>query len=523
MTKQFQHGNQLHEKILNGVNKLADNVASTLGPKGRNVILHKKGGNPVVTKDGVTVAKFVEFEDPFENVGAQIIKQAADQTNTNAGDGTTTSTVLARDILNKAQKYLAAGTSPVELKRGMDKAVKQIVENLGELSTPVRSREDIEHIATISANGDKTIGKLIGMAVDSAGSDGSVTVEEGKSVDTTLDVVEGFRFDSGYFANAFVNNEKRQCISYEDAIVLVTDHKLDNVQLLLPLLEQAAKYARPLVIVAEQVEGQALAALIMNTVRGTMKVAAVKAPRYGHERRNIMKDLCTAVGATFVSRESGIRMEDVKLEHLGKCKKIEVLKHFTTIIDGQGDYTEVEKKIDQLKEELKQTDSESEYISIQERITRLASGVAIIKVGGATEIEMVEKRHRIEDALEAVRSAQVEGIVPGGGTALLKASRNLKVTTDNEEQQLGVQLIKQSLSAPIRQMALNAGDSPDLIVDTILKSKKKNQGWDFSTGKLVDVYKAGILDPAKVTRNAIENATSVASTLITTNYAIIED
>ena len=261
----------------------------------------------------------------------------------------------------------------------------------------------------------------------------------------------------------------------------------------------------------------------MNTVRGTMKVAAVKAPRYGHERRNIMKDLCTAVGATFVSRESGIRMEDVKLEHLGKCKKIEVLKHFTTIIDGQGDYTEVEKKIDQLKEELKQTDSESECISIQERITRLASGVAIIKVGGATEIEMVEKRHRIEDALEAVRSAQVEGIVPGGGTALLKASRNLKVTTDNEEQQLGVQLIKQSLSAPIRQMALNAGDSPDLIVDTILKSKKKNQGWDFSTGKLVDVYKAGILDPAKVTRNAIENATSVASTLITTNYAIIED
>lgn len=523
MTKQFQHGNQLHEKILKGVNTLADNVASTLGPKGRNVILYKKGGSPVITKDGVTVARFIDFEDPFENVGAQIIKQAADQTNSNAGDGTTTSTVLARDILNRAQKYLAAGTSPVELKRGMDKAVKQIVRNLEELSTPVRRREDIEHVATISANGDKTIGKLIGMAIDSAGNDGSVTVEEGKSVDTTLDVVEGFRFDSGYFANAFVNNEKRQCVTYEDTLLLVTDHKLEAVQSMLPLLEQVAKYGRPLVIVAEQVEGQALAALIMNTVRGTMRVAAVKAPRYGQERRNIMKDLCVAVGATFVSRESGIKIEDVKLEHLGKCKKIEVLKHFTTIVDGQGDYENVEKKIDQLKEEIKQTDSEGECITLQDRITRLASGVAVIRVGGATEIEMVERKHRIEDALEAVRSAQLEGIVPGGGIALLKAAHNLIVNTDNDEQQLGVQLIRQSLTAPIRQMAMNAGESADLVVQMVTKSRKKNQGWDFSTGKLVDVYEAGILDPAKVTRNAIENATSVASTLLTTSYAIIED
>lgn len=523
MTKQFQHGNQLHEKILKGVNTLADNVASTLGPKGRNVILHKKGGNPIVTKDGVTVATFVEFDDPFENVGAQIIKQAAAQTNANAGDGTTTSTVLARDILNKAQKYLTAGTSPVELKRGMDKAVKKIVSNLESMSTPVRSREDIEHIATISANGDETIGKLIAMAVDSAGSDGSVTVEEGKSVDTTLDVVEGFRFDSGYFANAFINNEKRQCVTYEDAVVLVTDHKLESVQSMLPLLEQVAKYGRPLVIVAEQVEGQALAALIMNTVRGTMKVAAVKAPRYGQERRNVMKDLCVAIGAEFVSRESGIKMEDVKLEHLGKCKKIEVLKNFTTIVDGQGDYAKVEKKIDQLKEELKQTESEQECTTIQERITRLASGVAVISVGGATEVEMIERRHRIEDALEAVRSAQLEGIVPGGGTALLKAAKNLKVKVENDEQQLGVQLIKQSLTAPMTQMAINAGESPDLIIDAVMRTRKNNQGWDFSSGKMVDVYEAGILDPAKVTRNAIENATSVASTLLTTNYAIVEE
>ena len=523
MTKQFQHGNQLHEKILKGVNALADNVASTLGPKGRNVVLYKKGGKPVVTKDGVSVAKFIDFEDPFEDVGAQIIKQAADQTNTNAGDGTTTSTVLARDILNRAQKYLAAGTSPIELKRGMDKAVKELIRNLEDLSKPVSSQEDIEHIATISANGDNTIGKLIGMAVANAGNDGSVTVEEGKSVDTTLNLVEGFRFDSGFFASSFINNEKRQCVSFEDCLVLVTDHKLDSIQTMLPLLEQAAKYARPLVIVGDQIEGQALAALIMNTVRGTMKIAAVKAPRYGHERKNIMKDLCIAVGASFISSETNIQMEDVKLEHLGKCKKIEVLKNFTTIVGGKGNHEEVEERIEHLKEELKQTDSEAECITIQDRITRLASGVAVISVGAATEVEMIEKKHRIEDALEAVKSAQLEGIVPGGGTALLRAAKTLKVKVDNDEQALGVQLIKQSLSAPIKQMALNAGDSPDLIVNTVLKSKKKNYGWDFSTGKLVDLIDAGIVDPTKVTRNAIENATSVASTLITTNYAIIEE
>ena len=523
MTKQYQHGNQLHEKILKGVNALADNVASTLGPKGRSVILHKKGGRPVITKDGVSVAQFIEFEDSFENVGAQIIKQAASQTNLNAGDGTTTSTVLARDILNKAQKYLAAGTSPVELKRGMDKAVKAIVKSLETLSRPVSSQEDIEHIATISANGDESIGKLIGMAVTSAGNDGSVTVEDGRSVDTTLDVVEGFRFDSGFFASAFINNEKRQCITYDDCLLLVTDHKLENVQTMLPLLEQAAKYGRPLVVIGEAIEGQALAALIMNTVRGTMKVAAVKAPRYGQERRNIMKDLCHAVGATFVSRESNIKMEDVKLEHLGKCEKIEVLKNFTTIVGGKGNHEEIEKRIENLKEEIKQTDSDSECVSIQERITRLASGVAVIRVGAATEVEMIEKRHRIEDALEAVRSAQVEGTVPGGGTALLRAAKGLVIDTDNDEQRLGAQIIKQALSAPIRQMAINAGASPDLVVNAVMKSKKPNAGWDFSSGKLVDLYSAGIIDPAKVTRNAIENATSVASVLITTNYAIIEE
>lgn len=520
MTKQFENGSALQKKILKGVNTLADNVASTLGPKGRNVILHKPGKNPIVTKDGVTVAQFVEFDDPFENAGAQIIKQAAAQTNLIAGDGTTTSTVLAREILNKAQKYLAAGTSPVELKRGMDKAVKEIVAELSKMSKPITSQEDIEHIATISANGDTTIGKLIGMAVDSAGNDGSVTVEEAKSVETTLDVVEGFRLDAGYFANAFINNEKRQTVSHEDCLILVTDYKLDNVQTMLPFLEQIAQYGRPCIVVAEEVEGQALAALIMNAVRGTMKIAAVKAPRYGQERRNVMKDLCIAVGASFVSKETGINMEEIKLEHLGRCKRVEVAKNLTTIIDGKGSHEDVEKRIEALKEELKQTDLESEAITIQERITRLASGVAIIKVGAATEVEMVEKKHRIEDALEAVRSAQEEGIVAGGGTALLRTSKQVNIEVDNEEQRLGVQLIKQSLAAPIKQMARNAGESPDLIVDRILNSED-GLGWDFSKGELVNMIKSGVVDPVKVTRTALENATSVSSTLLTTSYAIV--
>ncbi len=523
MVKKYNDGNSLQEKILKGANILADNVASTLGPKGRNVVLHAKGRNPVITKDGATVAKFVTLSDPFENIGAQVIKQAAAQTNSNAGDGTTTSTVLAREILLQTQKYISAGVSPVELKRGMDKAVKRIVLELETISRPVSSEEDVEHVATISANGDKTIGNLIALAASSAGHDGSITVEEGKSTDTTLDVVEGFRFDSGYSANAFVTNERRQSVTYDDSLIMVTDYKLDNIQEMLPLLEQAAKYGRPLVVVADSIEGQALAALIMNTVRGTMKVAAVKPPRYGQERRNILKDLCVSTGATFIARENNLKLEDVKLEYLGRCKKVEILKNSTTIVGGQGDHEEVEKRIEALKQELIQTDSEAECSTIQQRITRLASGVAIIRVGGATEVEMVEKKHRIEDALEAIRSAQQEGIVPGGGCTLLKVSDKLKVKTDNEEQALGVEIIKKAMRAPLKQMALNSGASPDIIIDKVLKSKKFEQGWDFSTGKLVDLYKKGIIDPKKVTRNALQNAASVASTLITTNYAIVEE
>jgi chaperonin GroEL len=523
MTKHYQSGRGLNEKILAGVNKLTDNVASTLGPKGRNVILYRKGGSPVVTKDGVTVAKFIELEDPFENVGAQIIKQAAQNTNTNAGDGTTTSTVLAREILVQAQKYLATGVSPVELKRGMDKAVTEIVKNLDELSIPVSSLQDIKHIATISANGDKHIGELVSTAIDLIGKDGSITIEESKSLTTSLDTVEGFRFDAGYFSKSFVTDERRGAIVYDNPLILVTDHRIEQLEEILPILEVVARENKPFIIVAEEVEGQALAALIMNTVRGSMKIGAVKAPRYGEERRNILKDLCISTGATFISRSSGIGVSDAKLEHLGRAHKIDVIKNNTTIIDGEADWEQVENRIESLKEEISQTDDISECERIQERITRLASGVAVIKVGAATEIEMNEKKYRIEDALEAVRSAQQEGILAGGGTALLRASHKLKVDTDNDEQVLGVEIIKRSLAGPIKQMAVNAGASPDLIINKILKGKNTHQGWDFASSKMVNMYEAGIIDPTKVTRNALENAASVSSTLLTTSCAIVED
>ena len=520
MSKIYANNRELQEKILSGVNTLANNVASTLGPKGRTVLLRSKEGKPIITKDGVTVAKFVDLEDPFENAAAQTIKQVAAQTNSVAGDGTTTSTVLARALVSKAHKYIVAGASTVELKRGMDKACKEIVTKLEDLSRSVATNEDIEHIATISANGDKAIGKMIAMAADQAGMDGAISVEAGRALETSLDVVEGFRFDSGYFAQAFVNNERRNSIEYEEAIILVTDYKIDKVQDILPVLELAAREGRPLIIVAEEVEGQALAALIMNTIRGSMKVAAVKAPRYGQERRNIMKDLCLSTGARFISRESGVKLNDVKLVDFGQCKKIEVLKNHTTIIDGLADWDKIENKIESLKEEIKQTDDIVECERIQERITRLASGVAIIKVGGLTEIEMVEKKHRIEDALEAVKSAQEEGIVPGGGTALLHCL-DYEIEAENEDEQHGAEIVRAAIKDPIRQMASNAGLAPDLIIDKVL-GLDPGMGWNFRTDEVVNMIESGIVDPAKVTRVALQNAVSAASTLINTNYAIVE-
>tara|TARA_R110000824_G_scaffold555_4_gene3588 strand:- start:5117 stop:6697 length:1581 start_codon:yes stop_codon:yes gene_type:complete len=521
--KQYNNGQELNAKILKGVDILADNVGSTLGPRGRNVILfHKTQGTPVITKDGATVADFVELEDPFENVGAQIIKQAASQTNNTAGDGTTTSTVLARAILKRAQKYLMAGASPIELKRGIDKAVTAIIVRLKDDATPIRSEEDIRHIATISANNDKAIGTLIANAVDSAGKDGSIIVEEARSLETSLDLIEGFRFDSGYVSNSFITNERNGTVDYENPLVLVTDEKIEHVEQIMPTLELVARDNRPLVMVANDFEGQALAALIMNSVRGTLKVTAVKCPRYGEERRKIMDDLCLSIGGQYITRANSLTLKDVKLEHFGQCKKISISKTWTTIIGGKGNEEHIDKRIDALKVEIQQTDSLTECERIQERITRLASGVAVIRVGAATEIEMIEKRHRVDDALEAVRSAQEEGIVLGGGTALIRCSQNLKVETDNEDQALGVKVVLEAVEEPLRQMALNAGESPDIIVNQVITNIICGPyGYNFVTRKIEKLYESGIIDPVKVTRCALENAASVASTLITTNYAIV--
>ena len=521
MSKQYSSQTELHKKILEGVDILADNVASTLGPRGRNVILQEKGKRPITTKDGVTVAKFVELDDPMQNVGAQILKQASEQTNSKAGDGTTTSTVLARAILTQAQRYLIAGVSPIELKRGIDKAVEAIVEKLKDMANPITSEEDINHIATISANGDETIGKLISMAVDQAGKDGAISIEEARSLETSLDVVEGFIFDSGFLAGAFITDERKNAVVYDDPLLLITDHKIEHVEEILPILEIVAREGRPFIIVAENVEGQALAALIMNAARGTMKVAAIKAPRYGEERRAMLHDLALSTGATYVSRISGMKLQDVKLENLGSATKIESFKQVTTIAGGKGDWEKIEERIETYKEELNQTDSMHECERIQERITKLASGIAIIRVGAATEIEMIEKKHRIEDALEAVKSAQMEGIVPGGGTALLRAVQGLTVDVENEDQRLGVEIIKGAVEGPIRQMAKNAGTSPDIVVSSV-EQEDFGYGWDFANNVLTNLLEDGIIDPVKVTRCALQNAASVATALITSNHAIIQ-
>ena len=518
--KHYSNGQELNTKILSGINKLTDYVSTTLGPKGRNVILfHKEQGIPVITKDGVTVAKFVDFEDPIENVGAQIVKQAAEQSASKAGDGTTTATVLTRAILQKAQRYLTAGVSPTEIKRGMDKATETIVERLKDMATPIRSQEDIQHIATISANNDKAIGTLIATAVDSAGKDGSVLVEEARSVNTSLDLIEGFRFDSGYTSSTFINNERSGTVEYNNPLILVTDEKVETIEQILPALEIAARDNSPLLIVADM-EGQALAAVIANAVRGTMKIAAVKPPRYGEERRSILKDMATSTGALFITRENGVPLHKIQLTHFGGCKSISINKQWTTMVGGNGDEEKIEKQIEALKTEIQQTDDLKACERLQGRITRLASGVAVIRVGAATEVEMLEKKHRIDDALEAVRSAQEEGIVAGGGTALIRATDGLFIETDSEEQSLGAKIILEAIEEPLRQMAKNADKSPDIIVSRVRQAEPE-KGYNFMTDELVMMLEHGIVDPVKVTRCALQNAVSVASTLITTSHAIV--
>ena len=531
MGREYDDNQSLQHKIMKGANILADNVASTLGPRGRNVLLQEHDKSPFVTKDGVTVAHFVSLDDPFENAGAQIIKQAAIETNSAAGDGTTTATVLAREILIESQRYIASGASPTELQRGINAAVKEVVSNLDDMAKPVTSLEDVEHIATISANNDPSIGKLISMAIDRVGQDGSITIEESRSVETSIDIEEGFKFHSGFCAGAFVTDERRSVMYHEEPLILVTDYKVDSVDPILPILEMIARESRPLIVVAEEIEGQALAALIMNAMRGTLKVAAIKAPYYGDERQNTLSDLAVSVGATFISRASGTKLKDVQLKDLGSAKFIESNKYFTTIVGGNADYEEVERRIESLKSDVKNTENMHEAETTQNRITRLVSGVAVIRVGGTTEVEMTERKHRIEDALEAVRSAQDEGVVSGGGTSLLRASESIVITTYDDDcgayssvghdQISGAMIIKNACKSPIKQMALNAGDSPDLIVDKVLEADFE-LGWDFKKGKLTNMIDSGIIDPVKVTKTALQNAASCAGTLLTTNYGIIQ-
>jgi chaperonin GroEL len=522
----FDSQESLKMKVLEGVDVLADNVASTYGPRGLNVILQEKDKDPFVTKDGVTVARFVHLDDPFMNAGAQIIKQAAIQTNNDAGDGTTTSTILARAIMKKAQMYIVAGVPAVAIKRGMDAYTNSIISTLKEYSKPVESKDDIMHVATISANNDKTIGEMVAMAVDSVGRDGAITIEESNSGETELDITEGFTFPAGFRAGAFVTDQRRGVMQHDQPLILVTDHKISLVDDVLPILEVAARESKPLIFIAEEVEEQALAAMIMNAMRGTLKVAAIKAPYYGEERRNLLNDLALSVNAKFISRESGMKLSEAKLEHLGTANSIECTKTGTTIVGGNANFDLVDERIESLKEEIKLDGNIADGEKIQQRITRLASGVAVIRVGAPTEVEMIEKKHRIEDALEAVRSAQLDGLLPGGGTALVKARRLNPLRIDGIEthnEKIGAEIVRDALSAPISQLADNCNTSYDVVMSYIQCPECPfEKGWDFKSNTFVDMFEAGIIDPAKVVCSALTNAVSAAGTLLMTNYAIIE-
>ena len=524
MPTQLSHGTELRNKVLDGVNTLADYVATTLGPKGQNVLIHQKDKRPFVTKDGVTVAQNVNFEDPHMNAGAEVVKQVSAMTNSEAGDGTTTSTVLAREMLVQANKHIASGTSPIEIKRGLELCLEQAISEISDIAQPISSAEDVRHIATISANNDDVIGKLVSTAVDKVGKNGTVTIEEARSLDTSLDLVEGFRFAGGYRATAFVTDDRRGTCRHERPMFLITDTKIDQVNQILPSLEIAARESRPFIIVAEEVEGQALAALIMNTIRGSMKVAAVKAPRYGEERRAIMSDLAVATGAKFFQQSRGDNLAEVSLSDFGSAATVEITKNTTTVVDGEGDYEKVEETINKIKVEIEQTEDIHEAGRLQDRITRLSSGVAIIRVGASSEVEMIEKKHRIEDALEAVRSAQQEGIVPGGGMTLLRVANSIAPNFTTEGQATALSIFKRALQAPFRTMASNAGISPDIAM---LKVENGTvdlwEGIDFSTGHKVNLKNKGVLDPAKVTRCALKNAVSVAATLLLTNHSIVRD
>lgn len=519
--KQLIYDSEARQAILRGVEKLSRAVKATLGPRGRNVILDKKFGSPTVTKDGVSVAKEIELECPFENMGAQMVREVASKTSDVAGDGTTTATVLAEAIYREGLKNVTAGANPMDLKRGIDKAVTLAVETLAKLSKKVKDRSEISQVATISANGDITIGSIIADAMDKVGKDGTITVEEAKSIETSLDVVEGMQFDKGYLSPYFVTNAETMEVVLEDAYILIYEKKISNLQDLLPLLQGIAKSSRPLLIIAEDVEGEALATLVVNRLRGTLQACAVKAPGFGDRRKAMMEDIAVLTGGRFITEDLGIKLESVQLSDLGRAKRITIDKENTTIVEGAGKTSDIQGRISQIRHQIEETTSDYDREKLQERLAKLAGGVAVINVGAATETEMKEKKARVEDALHATRAAVEEGIVAGGGVALLRVQASLEGVKATGDEAIGVEIVRRSLEAPLRQLSDNAGVEGAIVVQEVKKAKGSN-GYDVASGQYCDLLKAGIVDPTKVTRFALQNAASIASLLLTTECMVTE-
>ena len=520
--KDIKFGDDARQRMLKGVNTLANAVKITLGPKGRNVVLDKSFGAPTVTKDGVSVAKEIELKDKFENMGVQMLKEVASKTSDIAGDGTTTATVLAQSIVTEGLKSVAAGMNPMDLKRGIDKAVIAVVEELKNSSKPCDDQKSIAQVGTVSANDDIAIGEIISKAMDKVGKEGVITVEEGSGLDNELDVVEGMQFDRGYLSPYFINNQQSMSVELEEPYVMLHDKKISNIRDLLPILEAVAKSGRPLLIIAEDVEGEALATLVVNTIRGIVKVAAVKAPGFGDRRKAMLEDLATLTGGTVISEEVGLTLEKVGLDDLGTAKRIVITKDDTTVIDGGGQGSDIENRINQVRQQIENSTSDYDKEKLQERVAKLAGGVAIIKVGAATEIEMKEKKARVEDALHSTRAAVEEGVIPGGGVALLRALKSLDgISGDNDDQNIGINIIRRSLQEPLRQIVNNAGGEPSVVVNEVI-SRKGSEGYNAATGEYGDMIKMGILDPTKVTRSALQNAASIAGLLITTEAMVAE-
>ena len=520
--KDVRFGEHVRNKMVKGVNTLADAVKVTLGPKGRNVVLERSFGAPTITKDGVSVAKEIELKDKFENMGAQMVKEVASKTSDVAGDGTTTATVLAQSIVTEGMKYVAAGMNPMDLKRGIDKAVIAIIDELKKISKPCSTSKEIAQVGAISANADESIGDMIAEAMDKVGKEGVITVEEGSGLDNQLDTVEGMQFDRGYLSPYFINNQQSQQVELEDPYILLYDKKISNVRELLPVLEGVAKAGKPLLIVAEEVEGEALATLVVNTIRGIVKVAAVKAPGFGDRRKAMLEDMAILTGGQVISEEVGLQLEKATLKDLGKAKKVVISKENTTLIDGAGEAANIQSRIKQIKAQIEETTSDYDREKLQERVAKLAGGVAVIKVGAATEVEMKEKKARVEDALHATRAAVEEGVVPGCGVALIRSLAGLaKLKGDNEDQNHGIQIAKRAMEAPLREIVANAGEEPSVILNKVADGKG-NFGYNAATGEYGDMVELGILDPTKVTRTALQNAASIAGLMITTEAMVAE-